>query len=170
MKMKLPKHNIDGAFILVLFAVFAVTIVSVLALGANSYKNLVERDDDAYNKRIITSYITAKIRNHDSSGAVTTGGFAKPGEPDGIETLHLYQTIEGQKFDMRIYFYNGYIYELFTTADNEIEPEAGNKIMEAKGLSFTQDGTLIRITAVDADGRTGTASVALRSDDEEVVS
>jgi hypothetical protein len=166
MKMKLPKHNIDGAFILVLFAVFAVTIVSVLAMGANSYKNLVERDDDAYNKRIITSYITAKIRNHDSSGAVAAGGFAKVDKPDGIDTLHLYQTIEGQKFDLRIYYYNGYIYELLTTADNEIEPEAGSAVMEAKSLSFSQKGSLIFITAEDTAGRSSTSTVSLRSDEE----
>ena len=164
--MKFPKHNIEGVFILLLFAVFAVTIVAVLALGANSYKNLVKRDDDAYNKRIITSYVTARIRDNDVSGAVATGGFAKPEKPDGVDTLHLYQTIEGQKFDLRIYYYNGYIYELFTTADNEIEPEAGNPIMEAEGLSFEQKGSLIEISAVDAGGRSNTATVALRSDRE----
>lgn len=166
MKMKFPRHNIEGVFILLLFAVFAVAVVLVLALGANSYKSLVERDDDAYNKRIITSYVSAKIRDHDTKGAVTAGGFAKPDEPDGIDTLHLYQTIEGQKFDVRIYYYKGYIYELFTTANNEIEPEAGSPIMEAQGLSFQKEGPLIEISAVDASGRAGTAVVAVRSDEE----
>ena len=55
-KMKSEKHNIDGAFVLVLFAVFAVTIVAVLALGANSYKKLVVRDEDSYNRRIKAAY------------------------------------------------------------------------------------------------------------------
>lgn len=166
MKMKLPKHNIESVFILVLFAVFAVTIVAVLALGANSYKNLAARDDNVYNRRIITSYVSAKIRDNDVSGAVEAGGFAVPGEPDGIETLHLYQTIEGEKFDLRIYYYDGYIYELFTTAENEIEPEAGNRIMKAQGLSFRQTGSLIEISAVDAEGRTNRAAVSLRCNRE----
>lgn len=164
--MKIPKHNMDGVFILLLFAVFAITVVSVLALGANSYKNLVQRDDDAYNRRIITSYVTAKIRNNDDRGAVAAGGFTKPGEDDGIETLHLFQMIDDEQFDLRIYYYNGYIYELFTTADNVIEPEAGNPIMEAQGLSFEQTGSLIRISAVDAKGRKGTAAAAIRSSGE----
>ena len=63
-----PKHNIESAFVLVLFAVFAVAIVAVLALGARTYKGLVERDNDSYNKRIITSYVSAKIRNNDVQG------------------------------------------------------------------------------------------------------
>ena len=76
MKMINPKHNMESAFVLVLFAVFAVAIVAVLALGARTYKGLVERDNDSYNKRIITSYVSAKIRNNDVQGAVAVGGFA----------------------------------------------------------------------------------------------
>ena len=163
------KHNIEGAFVLVLFAVFAVTIVAVLALGADSYKSLVERDNESYNKRIITSYVSAKIRNNDSIGAVEAGGFARPEEPDGIDTLHLYQMIDGQKFDLRIYYYDGHIYELFTVADNKIEPEAGNPIMEAEGLSFTQEGSVIEITAVDANHITNKATVSVRSESEAVL-
>ena len=150
MKGKLQKHNIEAAFVLVLFAVFAVTIVAVLALGANSYKSLVERDNEAYNKRIITSYITAQIRSNDTRGTVAVGGFAKPGVRDGINTLHLYQIIDGEKFDLRIY--------------HNIEPEAGNPIIEAKGLSFSRDGSVIRISSVDANGLKNTATVAVRSE------
>ena len=169
MRGKSQKHNIESAFVLVLFAVFAVTIVAVLALGANSYKSLVERDNESYNKRIITSYVSAKIRNNDAIGAVAVGGFARAEEPDGVDTLHLYQMIEGQMFDLRIYYYDGHIYELFTVADNEIEPEAGNPIMEAEGLSFSQDGRVIEITAVDANHLTNTATVTIRSESEAVL-
>lgn len=162
MKGKNQKHNIEGAFVLVLFAVFAVTIVAVLALGANSYRNLVERDNEGYDRRIITSYVSAKIRNNDIGGAVAVGGFARPGASDGIDTLHLYQTVDGERLDMRIYYYDGHIYELLTLVDLDMEPEAGNPIMEAKGLTFKQEGSLIHISSVDAGGLTNTATVALR--------
>ena len=55
MKRSSQRHSIENVFVLVLFAIFAMTIVAVLALGANQYKSLVERDNNAYNKRIITS-------------------------------------------------------------------------------------------------------------------
>ncbi|MBO5487296.1 MAG: DUF4860 domain-containing protein [Eubacterium sp.] len=165
-KMKSEKHNIDGAFVLVLFAVFAVTIVAVLALGANSYKKLVERDEDSYNRRIITSYVTAKIRENDSMEALEVGGFTRADTPDGIDTLHMYQTIEGEVYDTRIYFYDNHIYELLTLADIKINPDAGSPIMEAKGLSFQRNGNVVEIVAKDAEGREGTATVALRSGSE----
>ena len=40
MKRSSEKHSIENAFVLVLFAVFAVAVVAVLALGANRYKSL----------------------------------------------------------------------------------------------------------------------------------
>ncbi len=162
-KMKSQKHNIESAFVLVLFAVFAVTIVAVLALGANSYRKLVERDEESYNRRIITSYVCAKIRDNDSIGALEVGGFTKADTPDGIDTLHMYQNIEGEVYDTRIYYYDNYIYELLTLADNKIDPEAGSPVMEAKGLSFQMNGNVVEITARDAEGREGTMTVALRS-------
>ena len=162
-RLKSPKHNIESAFVIVLFAVFAVTVVAVLALGANGYKTLVDRDQRAYNQRIITSYVQAKIHNNDSEGRLSVGGFSRADTPDGIDTLHMYETIDGDVYDTRIYYYNDHIYELFTLADIQLDPEAGNPIMEAKGLSFQQNGNVIEITAVDADGMKGTASVALRS-------
>lgn len=157
------KHNIENAFVLILFAVFAVTIMAVLALGANSYQALVKRDTESYNKRIITSYVTAKIQNHDENGNVAVGGFAKVSKEDGIDTLHLFQEIDGQKYDVRIYYYDGYIRELFTLANLDITPEAGNKITEAGGLSLQQKGSVIEILATDADGLKNTATVSVRS-------
>lgn len=162
MNGKLQKHNIDNAFVIVLFAVFAVTIVAVLALGANSYKSLVERDNEAYNKRIITSYISAKIRNYDAYAAIEVTDSYDEEKQDGMNTLHLYEMIEGQLFEQKIYFYDGYIYEMFTVAGNNIEPEAGNPIMEAKALNFKKEDSVIRITSVDVDGRENAATVALR--------
>ena len=44
MKRSSQRHSIENVFVLVLFAIFAMTIVAVLALGANQYKSLVERD------------------------------------------------------------------------------------------------------------------------------
>ena len=164
MKKYEQQHNIENAFVIVLFAVFAVTIIAALALGANSYQSLVKRDNDSYNKQIITSYVTAKIRNHDLRDGVAVGGFAKVTKEDGIDTLHLYETIEGVRYDVRIYYYGGYIRELFTVADLDLKPEAGNKIVEAKGLSLEQSQDVIRILATDTSGLQDTSVVALRSE------
>ena len=168
MKIMKEKHNMEGAFVLVLFAMFAVLVVVVLALGARTYKNLVRRDNANYNKRIITSYVSAKIRDNDQLGMVEIGGFASADHPDGVDTLHMYQNIEGEKFDLRVYYYQGKIYEMLTLAGSDMDPEDGSAIMDAKGLSFEQTGKRIHIKAKDADGLENEATVTLRCGKGEV--
>lgn len=170
MKNVNPKHNIESAFVLVLFAVFAVTIVAVLALGANSYKSLVERDNESYNKRIITSYVSAKIRNNDQINSVEVGGFASADEADGVDTLHMYQDIEGATYDLRVYYYEGKIYEMLTLEGADMDPQDGNAIMDAQSLTFVRDGNIIHIASRDADGRENEATVALRCGESGVAS
>ncbi|MBR1873390.1 MAG: DUF4860 domain-containing protein [Eubacterium sp.] len=162
-RAKGQQHNIEGAFVLVLFAVFAITVIAVLALGANSYRRLVERDNDAYNKRIITSYVAAKIRSADAVGSVAVGGFSDPKVDDGVNTLHLYREIEGDIYDQRIYYYEGQVYEILTIANNNIEPEAGSPILDANGLEFEMSDGLVTIKATDTDDRVNHTSVAVRS-------
>ena len=120
MKRSSQRHSIENVFVLVLFAIFAMTIVAVLALGANQYKSLVERDNNAYNKRIITSYVSAQIRGYDRADAVKVGGFASPDVDDEVNTLHLLETIDGIRYDLKIYYYQGKVYELFAAEESEL--------------------------------------------------
>ena len=53
MKWKEQGHTIENVFVLVLFVLFAAGVTGVLALGAGSYKKLVKRDTDNYNKQIL---------------------------------------------------------------------------------------------------------------------
>ncbi|MBO6108129.1 MAG: DUF4860 domain-containing protein [Eubacterium sp.] len=156
-------HSIEGAFVLVLFAVFAITVIAVLALGANSYKSLVARDNEAYNKRIITSYVAAKIRSADTVGGVAVGGFSTPSSNDGVNTLHLYQEIDGDVYDQRIYYHDGHIYEILTIANNNIAPEDGNPILEAHGLEFEMKDGVVSVKAKDTEDRENHITVSVRS-------
>ena len=157
------QHNIEGAFVLVLFAVFAITVIAVLALGANSYQRLVARDNDAYNRRIITSYVAAKLRSSDAVGSVAVGGFSSPKTNDGINTLHLYMDVEGDIYDQRIYFYDGHVYELLTLSESNIEPEDGSPILEAHGLDFEMEGDVVTIHAKDVEDRENSITISARS-------
>lgn len=165
MKRSSQRHSIENVFVLVLFAIFAMTIVAVLALGANQYKSLVERDNNAYNKRIITSYVSAQIRGYDRADAVKVGGFASPDVDDEVNTLHLLETIDGIRYDLKIYYYRGNVYELFAAEESEMKPEDGVAIMDAKDLHFEKKGSLIRITSKDSEGRENETTVSLRSEE-----
>ena len=165
MKRSSQRHSIENVFVLVLFAIFAMTIVAVLALGANQYKSLVERDNNAYNKRIITSYVSAQIRGYDRADAVKVGGFASPDVDDEVNTLHLLETIDGIRYDLKIYYYQG---KLFAAEESEMKPEDGVAIMDAKDLHFEKKGSLIRITSKDSEGRENETTVSLRSEESGV--
>ena len=157
------QHNIEGAFVLVLFAVFAITVIAVLALGANSYRRLVSRDNDAYNRRIITSYVAAKIRSSDAVASVEVGGFSSAKKDDGVNTLHLYRDIEGDIYDQRIYYYDGHVYEMLTIADNNIAPGDGSPVLECHGLDFAMEDGVITVNAKDTEDRENHITISARS-------
>jgi hypothetical protein len=164
MKGRWQQHNMEKEFVFVIFAVFTIFVMMALALGTNQYQTLVNRDNELYNKQIITSYVAAKIRSFDESEGVEAGGFSKGRREDDIETLHLYQKIDGERYEIRIYYYEGYIRELFTEVESSLTPDAGNKIVEAKELSLKQRGKMIEIDAVDGDGFRNTSTVYLRNE------
>ncbi|MCR5690673.1 MAG: DUF4860 domain-containing protein [Eubacterium sp.] len=163
---KREKHNIESIFVLLLFLIFAIAVVTVLALGANNYQSLIERDDATYNRQILTAYLSARIRNNDQAGSLAVGGFQKAEVADDIETLHLYEEGENGIYDTRIYFYNGNICELTTLKDLELEYNAGTPIMEASSLGFEMEEDLIRIQACDLEGNASEVAIALRSESE----
>lgn len=160
MEFSARKHNIENIFVLIVFGIFSIMILLVLVLGANSYHSLVKQDRENYESALIPAYVCAKVRSYDTEGAVSTGAFSAK---DDRSTLHLYQTIEGETYDTRIYYYKGYIYELFTLKGADLEPEAGNKIYPAAALTFSRKKNVITLTATDQNGTTSQATVGIRS-------
>ena len=155
-------------FVLLLFVAFSAAVVIVLVLGAKKYSELVERDNKNYDKRVISSYVAAKIRSNDEKDGVKIGGFNNPDKKDEIETLYLYKTIDGEKYVSKIYCYDGYIYELYTLEELEkgLKPSSGNKLMEAGSLKFKRlgkEGRIIKIHAVNKAGLEDDITLSLRS-------
>jgi len=161
MKATEQKHNYGTILLLLLCAIFAALILMVLLLGAKSYKTVAAMDSEAFGKRTCDQYIAAKIRHFDSSANVYTGSFSS-GSPE-VSTLFLAQNIEGEKYVTQIYWYDGYVYELFSAADSGLRPEDGNKIMKSNGLGFEQKDNFITIKSDNTDGSRSELSVYVRS-------
>ena len=157
-------HGLDSVFVLLLFGVFACCLMLVLLTGARSYKSVADRREEAYEQRICTQYIDTKVRHNDYSGGVTVGPFSVE-EPE-LSTLFLHQTIEGEDYWVRIYCYDGTVRELFTEADQTMEPEDGQEVMAASALHFTLEEGLLTITTTDTAGQTSELSLLLRSGEE----
>ena len=147
MRSKMRKHEIDSAFVLLLFALFAGCILMVLLLGASSYEKVVNRDAKAYDARIGVQYIAAKLRHGDASACVQAGSFADKNNSDAdeIPTLYLGMSAEGEFYYTKIYYYDGYIRELLCTEEDELEPEDGQEVLKATSFSVDREGNLLRI-------------------------
>jgi hypothetical protein len=164
MRIRTGKHQIDGVFVLLLFSIFAVCILLVLLTGAGSYRRLMERDTESYDQRIAVQYVAAKIRGTDAEDCVFTGDFDGTAVSGG-NTLHLLENIDGVLYDTRVYYYDGYIRELFAAADASFLPADGNPVLAARNLTFDYDGEhhLLTVAATDQAGSITTLVLALRS-------
>ena len=156
MRERTKEFQINGILVLVLFGVFAVTVLAVLLTGAGAYKRLTERGQEMYTARTIPQYLTTRVRQADAAGGISVASM------DGIPVLELSEQIEGKRYVTRIYCYEGYVRELFADASLTLHPEDGECIMEAETLRFTLEDGALHIT-LDVDGMQSQLYLALRS-------
>ncbi|MBR5228685.1 MAG: DUF4860 domain-containing protein [Firmicutes bacterium] len=135
------RHNIDVVFVLGLFAVFAVSVLMVLMLGVSSYNDIADRMEDNYENRTAVAYIAAKARQNGGGDGVYIGQYS------GQQALVFEENIDGEDYATYIYHYDGQLREIFTFKDNFLEPQAGEVIVAAEGLSLEMASeNLIKVT------------------------
>lgn len=156
MKRRLTEYRFDGLIALLLFGVFAVCVLAVLLTGADAYKRLTERDGDAYNRRTYVQYVATRVRQAGGTGCVSIEDFGRG------EALVL---ADGKGHDTRVYFYDGYIMELYTEDGLSLEPEAGEKVMEAGGLEMTLEDGLLSVICIDTGGKQSSLLLSVRGEE-----
>lgn len=148
------RHIVDVLFVLALFCVFAISALMLVMLGANVYQKTVNDMNHNYNSRTAFSYITEKIRQNDTSSAVSVGTL------NGKPAILLSQEADGKLFTTYLYEYDGYLTELFTGAESNLGDDilkAGHPLIPIKDFTLTEvKPSLYRIvlTAEDAENLT----------------
>ncbi|MDD3347747.1 DUF4860 domain-containing protein [Oscillibacter sp.] len=178
---RVKKSQMDGLLALLVLSVFAVCILAVLLTGADTYGRLKQRDEASYDRRTAAQYLATKVRQADADGGVAMvtsfdGEMPVNGVgmwPTGGDTLFLEEIIDGAPYYTRVYYYDGYLRELFSDAAAEMAPEDGEKILEARGLTFDwtptgAPGSLLTAEVTDADGGVERVVLSLRSGREGV--
>jgi len=140
MKKKLTKMTDLPA--LLVFAVFAVCVLTVLLYGAQVYGRLVQRGEESFRMRTATQYVTTRVQQAES---VSVTDF------DGCEALTIRENIEGMDYLTRVYCYDGFLRELFCAESAALSPQDGEKIIAAEKLQLSIEGDLL--TAVLDDCR-----------------
>lgn len=154
MKRRPIQHHMDGLVALLLFGVFAVCVLSVLLTGADAYRRLTERDRAACDQRTCVQYLATRVRQGDSLGHVQVGDFG------GVDALEFW---EESAYITRVYCYEGWLMELYSSAELEMKPEDGERLMELSGLNMALEGGRLTLTVAGPEGRTSTLVLSLRS-------
>lgn len=157
--MKQPQkfHKLTDLMALLVFAVFAVCILLVLLTGADVYRNLADSGQAQYNRRTAARYITTRVRQADTAGAVSVEDF------EGEDALVLRETVNGRTYLTRVYCYGGFLRELFTAEDGSFSPEDGEKLLEAESFSVTREGRLLHAQITLPEGSTQSLTLFLRT-------
>jgi len=158
MRRSTRSQKIDTVFVLIIFCVFAISVLMVLMLGANIYQNVTDMTREGHDERLVLSYIWTKVRNDDESGKILIGDI------DGVPALCFDEDIGGILYRTSIYHYNGWVYELFSEKGLGLAPENGTQILKTDDLKFEAlDFGMIRISSGNASllvsprsGSTGT--------------
>ena len=135
-------HRIDTIFVLIVFCVFAVSVLMVLVLGAKTYENVTTISREGYSDRPVLSYIWTKVKNGDEAGSVYIGEF------HGSSALYIEEEIAQILYRTAVYQYDGWVCELFSEADLEFSPEDGVQIIKLDDLSFENlENGLIKVSS-----------------------
>ena len=140
-KLTRPRRA-DTVFVLLIFCLFAMSVLITLMLGAGVYKHMTDISGEGYDERTCLSYIWTKIKNSDQIGKISVGDF------DGTPALRLSEVYGDTTYETRIYLYDGWVYELFCEESLDAHPSDGVPIIKTDSLSFEQlDDGLIRASA-----------------------
>ena len=135
------KRSMDTIFVLIVFGIFAFSVLMVLMLGASVYRNINDISRAEQHEHTAVSYIWTKIKNFDEIDAVSIGDFG------GVPAIFIDENLGGTDFRTIIYVYDGWLLEIFSEASLEFSPENGRQIVKADNMILNEAGFgLIEIT------------------------
>lgn len=152
--------KIDGVFVIALFTMFAVTAFLLILIGAKQYQNTADTMDANYETRTISSYLTEKLRQNDTSGTITIT------EIDGTHALAL-KTIENDiSYVTYIYYYENALREIVVNESSVFSLETGQEIIQTGGFEADLiSDNLLKITITTAKDQKHTLYLTLHSND-----
>ncbi|MBR7142200.1 MAG: DUF4860 domain-containing protein [Clostridia bacterium] len=135
----MKKNALHGVLPLLVFALFAASLLSVLAAGAHSYRTLSQRDDLAFSQRTAAQYIRTKIQFSRDQADIRAESF---GNGDALVIAEIYGE---ETYLTRFYCHNGFLYELFAPQDTALAPEDGEAVLPLSSLDISLENDLLQL-------------------------
>ncbi len=157
--MNTSKKNraIDMIFVVALFCVLTVTSLLVVVIGARVYDNTTQSMESSFTSRIAVSFLSRRIKEYDTQGAISFT------EIDGTQIIVLDSDPSDEQISY-LYFYEGYLQELYTLESLDITLGSGDELIPLKSLEMSQNpaGT-IDFEVTDDRNVVSRVSLSLRS-------
>lgn len=157
---QMRKGGLTGVLVLLVFAVFLVCTMLVLLTGADIVDRLTREDQINYIHRTAVQYVTMRVHQADEEGMVEVR------RVEDRDVLVLAETVEGTRYETLVYYYDGFLREMFCEAGLDIPLEFGEEILALDGFSARQDGSALDIRLQMADGTEEQMILCLRSGEE----
>ena len=132
--------------IALLFSLGVSTCV-LIAAGYGSFSRMSEFQDECLNTRVAMNYVSMHIRRFDAENSVRIDEY-----PMGT-CLVLSEDIEGEKYETRIYLYNGYLRESFVSAESPFNEEYGFEIIQLDSFAIERENNVIEIELANGASR-----------------
>ena len=136
------KHSMDIFFVLCIFLICAMSLLGMLFVGARTQQKINQSTEANFYMRTSLLYISNKAKFFQEAGSISVSEF------NGGSALFFEEEIDEVKYITKVYMHEGYLMELFTEANSDIEADVGTIItnisfFEAKQI---EDGLIdIRI-------------------------
>lgn len=134
--MKKQVSKMTDVLALMVFAVFALCTLLVLLISARIYQNLTDAGEAQFDRRTAARYITTRVHQAE---AVAVEDF------EGCPALVILEETDTETYQIRIYFYEGAVRELYCEASAKLLPEDGEAILPAKSLDFALEGHVLTV-------------------------
>jgi hypothetical protein len=160
MRTRFGFNVLELLFITALLLLFGVTTYTLISVGSENYRRVMDKRDVNSNLRIALSYVTNQVHRYDEQGAISLRE-----EPEG--TMLVIATKSGEeRYEIRVYLYNGILYEGAVPAEEPFDPIFGDELTALSGLRFEYvdpaDKQNLLVTAWDGDAeRRRTSSILL---------
>lgn len=151
------EHVIDFVFSLSLLCVFAVCGLLVVFIGVKVYENTAYNMEEAFSDRTAMSYVAKQVRQNDRVDGVSLG------EVEGTTALILSEEINGEIYCTYIYYYDGYLREIYAKESFAPVLLGGQSLIEIDGFdaAVNEDGTLT--ISIEESAGTASLTIALQS-------
>ena len=156
-KRKSVSHGMQGVFVFVLLGAFAVMSTLMVLLGAQMYHRTVEHTDSNNAERVLSAYVRSMVRAYDRTDAISVETH------DGVVALAMRESFDGEVYVMRLYEYEGSLYEQYTEDAYDFDPALGDPVCAAGRFSPTLEDGMLTVEMTDDAGNTCAVRVALRA-------